>query len=611
MKVNLKPTLYALSLCAMFTSCNRDDLLDPNAEYSSTTEEPVIISADMLINAKPGETITINGIIDLEGETIDLASNVKLVYEEGGDIVDGTINISDNTEISSELLNNSLKLSGATSTAKIMGSYFFFYPDRWGIVQGKVTDAVALNNRKIFQDVLDEVSSLGATMMFIDKMDAYFYVGGNHSLDSETMKDAICLPSNFSLKMSSNTYLRVQPNDMPRGNLLAIYRQENVSVSGGNLVGDRYEHVYTPMQDEFGFTRSSHEWPTLLCIAGAKDVLVVGVKMSNSTGDGLMFTSGTNRFYTPVIYCDNVTVKSCTISGNRRNNITVGDAENVYIQNCTITDAGGGEPTFDSNGTRVYDSTGVAPQFGLDLEAHRELVNGSYEDYQKVQNVYIRWNTFKNNYAGDIDVFTANDVMIEHNNVDSSIVGVLCYNTTIRNNTLVQRETVKSSVGIRLNPVVKTDGHKSYNNKIIGNTISGYDTGISPGGQYIEVKENIIRDFKEAIYINKDLADSEISNNDFQSDRSVSYGYMAYGGIAKNVVVKNDKVVVKHRPILLWGFNRSSDNTSLTFDGCDFTSNRELYLENTNNVTIKNSNLLGNKEIRQINCTNVITSNIK
>ncbi len=609
MKIKLKPVVYVLLLCVIFTSCNKDDLAAANAETEQSIENAV--SLNELTNAVPGETIVVSSEVNLEGQTISLPSNVKLQHNEGGSIINGTLDIAEDTEISGELLTPTLRLTGVK--ARIFGKYFFFNPDNWGIVQGEVSDAVALQNKLNFQQAIDDAENAGVKIMFIGKMDAYFAVAGNHSLDSDTMKDAIRLPSDFNLKMASNTYLRVQPNNMPRGILLAVYKEQNVSISGGNLIGDRYEHTYTPIKDEFGISRNSHEWPALLSIAGSSDVTVYGMNLENSTGDGLVFASGTNRLYTPAIYCQNILVKSCTVKNSRRNNMTLGDGEYITIENCTITGSGGGTPIYDTSGKRIYDSSGVAPQLGIDLEAHRELqADGTYLDYQKVEHVIIRWNTFRNNNTGDVVVYTANDVLIENNDCNGIISGMLCYNITIRNNVLNREgDDSKNSCAIRLFPIVKSDGHKSYNNAIIGNKISGYNTGLSVGGKDIEVKENIVRDFKEAFYVNQNLENGLISNNDFQSDRTISYGYMAYGGQATNVVVKNDKVVVKHRPILLWGFNRKSSDNHITFDSCDFNSTRELYFERTNNVTLTNNNLLGSKIIKQTNCENIVLQNNK
>lgn len=556
-------------------------------------------------NICSGDHIVINGVIDLKGGAIDFPRKVTIDVLNGG-VINGTLNFAEDTVISGELLNGSLKINGDETT--ISNEVFYFEPKRWGIVEGVVSDEVAYKNKEIIQNFINQVVGYGVTTVVIDKMDCYIGVGGNWSLGEQTLNDGISLPSNFKLQMSENTFIRVQPNRWPRYNVLNAYKKENIEINGGNIIGDRFTHDYAPISDEFGLSRNSHEWGTLVVIAGSHNVVVDGVTMKDSSGDGFVFASGTNRQYNPPIFCKNVFLKNCTIDNSRRNNITIGDGEYLYIENCKINNAGGGENILDENGKiKTYTSAGVAPQLGIDMEAHREVENGEYVSYQIIEHVFVRGNIFRGNYTGDIVVFTANDVVIENNDCDNLIGGSLFWNTTIRNNVLKQRiGGVKTSIGILFNPI--SDFTKVNNNVIIGNSISGFDTGISAFGQNFTIKNNSIRDFKEAIFLRK-LYNSEISSNDYQSERTISYGYLSFGGSTSNVVIKNDKINVLHRPLYLFNFNKKTPEDHLTIENCEFTSPKELYLDLTNNVTIRNNTLTQNKEIRQVNCINVVLQN--
>ncbi|MEL0456405.1 right-handed parallel beta-helix repeat-containing protein [Flavobacteriaceae bacterium SZ-1-7] len=558
-----------------------------------------------LMAVQPGDRVLLNSNIDLGGGAFSLPPDVTITGDKCK-IVNGTINFSRNTIIPGGLLNKTLKIEGS---APILSSQIFeFDPKRWGIVEGVVSDEVAERNKEIIQNFIDRVVGYGVTTVVIDKMDCYVAVGGNFILDEYTLDNGISLPSNFKLEMTSNTFIRVQPNKWPRYNVINVFKKENVEIKGGNIIGDRYTHDYSPISDGFGLSRDSHEWGSLVVAAGSHNVIVDGVTMKDSSGDGFIFASGTHRQYNPPVFCKNVTVRNCVIDNSRRNNITIGDGEYLYIENCTITNAGGGENILDENGKiKTYTSAGVAPQLGIDMEAHREVVNGEYVSYQIIEHVFVRGNTLRGNYTGDIVLFTANDVLVENNDCDNLIGGSLFWNTTIRNNILKQRPTgVKTSIGILNNGISGVT--RVHNNKIIGNQISGFDTGISTLGQYIEIKDNTIRDFKEAVYI-RELYDSEISNNDYQSDRAISYGYLSFSGSTSNVLIINDKINVQHRPLYLFNFNKKSADDSLTIDGCEFTSPKELYLDLTNNVTIRNNVLTVNKQIKQVNCVNIVVEN--
>ena len=622
MKMNFKTTLILLLLTASLTSCNNEELFvepvmeevlekENDEKEDESLEEDIeidpTIPCDFNLNSvEPNSTVIINCVLDLSGQTINLPDNVN-IEAEGGDIINGTINFGNNNTLGGELLNSSLTISG--SVPQLKDTSFVFEPTRWGIVEGVVTDEIAIRNKEIIQNTIDLAKSFGIKTFSIGKMDCYIGVGGIYSLGTDVLKNGIQLPSNFSLLMDSETFLRVQPNKWPRSSLLNAYISENVTVKGGNLIGDRYSHDYSPINDEFGISRNSHEWPTLLSIAGCRNVLIEDVYMTDSTGDAFVFASGTNRLYNPAIYCENVTVRNCTMNASRRNNITFGDGEYLTVENCLITNAGGGENILDANGKiKTYTSAGVAPQFGIDLEAHRELdSSGKYVDFQKIEHVTIKGNTFKGNSAGDIVLFTANDVLIEDNDCDNTIGGLLFYNCVIKNNRLTQNQNgVKTSVGIGFNAIIRDGKHQVRDNKIIGNTIIGFDTALSPGGQNIEVSNNTLRDFSQGMYI-RNIVDSDISYNDYKTDRKISYCYQSFGGEANNVKIHNENINVKHRPINFFNFNKNGLG-NITFEECKIDSPKEIYLNQSKNITIKN-NLIKFNRITEVDCENIITEN--
>jgi len=91
----------------------------------------------------------------------------------------------------------------------------------------------------------------------------------------------------------------------------------------------------------------------------------------------------------------------------------------VTIDNCSIIDTGQGEQAFDADGKRIFSSSGTAPKYGIDLEANRFTnPDGSLNESNKIENVFIKNSNFTGNEAGDIDIFTASHVFIENNFFD-------------------------------------------------------------------------------------------------------------------------------------------------------------------------------------------------
>src|SRR5690606_990537 len=149
----------------------------------------------------------------------------------------------------------------------------------------------------------------------------------------------------------------------------------------------------------------------------------------------------------------------------------------------------------------------------------------------------------------------------------------------------------------------------TYNIDVIGNTVSGFDTAIKVGTSNVTVSGNKLFDFKQGIYIT-DIENARISNNILESDRDVSYGYFTRGNvIAKNVTIKGDKISVQHRPIYLNDLNNrlSGSVDKLIFDNCTFLSDRELYIYNSKNITIQNSDM--SKKVEHVNSENIVLTN--
>ena len=626
------PTLLIclFCLCASYSCSDEDLFLDaviieeepivntptPREEGSQGgTTDPVV--GDVLkINQSPckytlddlsaNETLAIDCQLDLGGRTVNLPANVSLEFN-GGEIINGTLNFSGGA-IDGELLNVGLTITG---NAKLSQPEFTFYPERWSILQGEISKDQAKNNKNSLNELLALVKGLSATSFAIDKFDAYFF-GDFYTTDPKNSfeSNSIKIPSNFHFKMSSNTFLRNFPTNNPAPRLLGIYKGENIKVSGGNLIGDRYTHNYAPVIDWVGVSRNTHEFGTLVFIAGGNNIEINNVIIRKGTGDGLGIGGSTIRLADGSlrpneVIATNVKIIGCTIDDCRRNNISIIDGDGILLENNLITNAGGGEKT------SVASTGGVDPQFGLDLEAYRERgPNNELIEYERVENVTVRNNTFKGNFKGDIVIYTANDVLIENNEMDNIVGGLAAFNCRIINNKIIARESgVETSIAVGFSELIINNKDLVYNNEISGNTISGFDTGISLGGVDMKVNNNTITDFKEAIFF-KNLRNSEVRENRLESTRPNSWGYISINGLVKNVLVYKDIVKVTHKPINFMGFNRNNTvDTRLTFDSVSFesTSNRRLYFENTNNVTVKNSSFpVG---VEEVNSSGIILSN--
>ncbi|MFI1770152.1 right-handed parallel beta-helix repeat-containing protein, partial [Thalassobellus citreus] len=469
----------------------------------------------------------------------------------------------------------------------------------WGIVEGRVSDEIAIKNRDILNTVMAQLKKFGINTMEIGAMDAYFKVDVN-SINRETNYNAsIQVPSNFHLSMSDDTYLRVQPNSAATYTLMTVYLKDNTTISGGNLVGDRFEHDYTPIRDNHNVSRDEHGWGFLLWIIGSENVVVDNVNISKATGDGVVFHSEKLRNADGTLgpnnrEVNNALIKNLNIDECRRNGISILDGRNITIDNCNVTNTGNGVQAYDNNGAKIYSSDGVAPRYGLDMEAIRTRDdNGILEETALIDNIIVKNSNFTGNKSGDIVLYTASQVIIENNYFDKWISNKASDTVEIINNTFESRDP--SFFAISINSFMDPFGKELNHDYLIkDNKIKNYSVGIRVAGEKQEVSNNVITDCTTGIYFISNLIDGYFKNNTITSSLGVSYGYRNFRDCDNihNVIVSNDVINVNHRPISFINIlNLSNLNGSqITFKDCDFNTsntNFKLYIKNGKNIAFE------------------------
>lgn len=88
------------------------------------------------------------------------------------------------------------------------------------------------------------------------------------------------------------------------------------------------------------------EWRMGLAFVGCRNVLVDGLRIESSGGDGIYIGSSRSQRW-----CENVTIRNCVCHDNHRQGISVISAVHLLIENCTLS------------GT-----SGTVPEAGIDLE---------------------------------------------------------------------------------------------------------------------------------------------------------------------------------------------------------------------------------------------------
>ena len=574
--------LFLFMCIITFSSCSSDEgMLD--------VEQEIIEDSDLIVstarsnqpcdfdisNIDSNSTLKISCLLDLNDKTIQLPSNVKLEFD-GGDIINGTLKFSGG-KIDQRLLSSNLTIKG---NVQLDDSVFEFDPSRWDIQQGEVSDRVALKNKNTLENLIEQVKEMGADKLKIGEFDAYFEVVSVTLLSNPNFYpwiEAINIPNNFTLEMSDNTHLRVQPNNSPKYSLLAIYNTSNSSIIGGNLHGDRDEHKY------YGW--SSHEWGHVITLHGANDAKVVNVKMMNGSGDGMKIESDKFTWdpdYTP---SRNVQVTGCTFDNNRRNNLSITGGQDLIIENSTFLRAG----------ANSSNSKGTNPRYQIDIEAHRKRENGIIKFYEKVDGVIIRNNIEKDGSRGGFLVSIGDNVTIDGNTTEKGITYNYANGTVIKNN-IITAPNNNGVVGIKGGT---GDTETISNNKIYGNTVSGFDTGIMIYSQDHKIYDNNILDCLVGLS-GKNILDSEFTNNTITSSRSGSQGIFFHVTTAQNVEFKENIITTDGNPFSLNLLNRGFANRDyeVKFVGNEFNSEKEAFMFRSFAINMVDNKFNGALEVR-------------
>jgi len=437
-------------------------------------------------------------------------------------------------------------------------------PTEWGIVQGEVSDDVALQNRIQLEAAFQDAVEKQVDTFKIGVLDAFFDVVSltNGRKRFESWKEGITLPENFNLVMSPETHLRAQPNSSARYVLLTNGTHDNISIKGGNLYGERNAHSYSG--------KSSDEWGHVLDLVGLENGIIDGVTIKDGNGDGMCVHELHFTFKAEHDKTRNLKIINCTFDNNRRNNLAITGGANILIEKNTFLNAGQDTPT----------SKGTSPKAAIDVEPYKERdkKTGKLIHYEKAENIIIRNNIEKNSRWQGFVVATGRDVLIENNTMESSINFGYSDHVTIRNNTLINPGM--GGVGMTLG----ADGDRVFENKVYNNVVKNFNQAMSVRGNGHEIYDNTFDNYNTALYI-YDLKNSLIYDNVFTSTLKESRGVFIHVTTADSSSIKNNSFTAQKSPLHIFNLNfYNGKGNNLNITGNTFTGNDAGTIGNSNGI---------------------------
>ena len=564
-------------------------------EDSETNEEEISYEGKLEVNTTPcdfnldilssGDTLLIGCQLDLNGETINIPSNVTLTYD-GGEIINGTLDFANGGKIDGNLLNQFIEVKGDIT---LISDVFQFHPERWDVVQGQTTSDKALKNNTNLEKLFFYTKELGTTTFVIDEFDAYFDVTKVTSTTTNQnfypSVESINVPSDFHLKMSENTILRVFPTNWAKGGtLLAVREVSNTKISGGVLYGDRDEHLYSN-----GYN-TTEEGQLLLMIHASNNIIIDGVKLTMGSFGGLNINSLRFTFQPDYLPTHDVLIKNCLFDNNRRMSMSITDGYDITVENNTFLNAG--QPSDYINGGVVG--------YAVNVEAVRTRdENGNMILYEKAENIIIRNNVERGSRVGGFTVSIGENVTLEGNDMENKIVYSATSGSKIINNKFTATEISKHTPAILAAGV----GETIYNNEISGNEIIGYGVGITIYEGKVKVFNNIIEGCTSGIQL-KNVSNMQVYNNTISSSQSSSRGLSLQLTYANNIEIYNNSidVVANHLYFVELNKGENENNYIVNINNNNFSSTASVVFSNSIGVNYLDN--ISNGPVLLVNSSN-------
>ena len=230
-----------------------------------------------------------------------------------------------------------------------------------------------------------------------DTCNVLYVPEGIYQIDAEA---SIKLKSNMKLVLSQNAVLKAINNSSRNYNIICVDNISNVTISGGQIQGERYGHG-----------SSGGEWGMGIGVYDGRNITISNVKISDCWGDGIYL--GSRNENNTKAGCREITISDCNLINNRRNNLSIVCADDVTINGCAFRDA-----------------NGTAPQYGIDIET-----NNSSNPCERIE---ILNSVFEGNASAAMGIVTnANDITISGCTLKGDFINYAGTNVTVADSQLL------------------------------------------------------------------------------------------------------------------------------------------------------------------------------
>ena len=360
-----------------------------------------ILTQEMITNAKGCFVVSSN--LSLQGKTIDLPQNFKLVFR-GGTLSNGTLRgclSSIEAAPDVQLFCMDLKIIGSWNVANIYDRWFVFNSEKSYVSNRIIKNIMALAN----DDVKNHIHFNSDRTYYFElpykgrgdfgEMFSYTMVNGTKKVhygevydDKYSYLRIFTIPSNTHVTI--DCVLQMLPTNIGAYFVFWEKDKRNITVDGkGRISGDNSVHVF---DNPYRGKNYYGEWGFVFSCIRCKNFVFKDITITDAFGDCLMFRGSYSKNDSSPRFADGLKMDNVKILRARRNGLTVA-ARNCTIKRCRFEECG------KVNGT--------LPMSGVDFEAD------NLQDYPELGNRNVRLDNcvFVDNVR---DISSSNNAPLEY-----------------------------------------------------------------------------------------------------------------------------------------------------------------------------------------------------
>lgn len=393
---------YSPSINTILTSGNSQPL---SVVFKPTSTRYKSVSKTVYINVLPKEIIKVNPIITWNNPTsIDYGTALTETQLNATSNVEGTF-------VYTPSLNTLLDVGIHTLNVDFIPTDTIHYNNVSKTVNIIVNNVVVPTNELNVKDfgakgdgITDDTIAINNAIIKASTTTNKVYIPAGTYLINATI--GIQISNNTSLYLDENATLKAIPTSSGSYKIISLWKKNNITITGGHIVGERYEHLGTDGQWGFG-----------IAMYGCENITISNMTIQDCWGDGIYVGSADDGVSNPTsiyinknIIIDNIYVKDC-----RRDNISIITVDGLLVKNCTLEHANGHAPecgiNFEPNYPQLEKNINVTIenliakdnmlygiQFGSFMYMYQMPVDIEIINYQSINNQYEfgPWNSYYN-----------------------------------------------------------------------------------------------------------------------------------------------------------------------------------------------------------------------